>query len=213
MRMAGRFAERREFQRLELREPICGSFGAVEVSIVDIGILGARLAHAAPFASPEGRLRFGWDGERAELDCGVVRSRSDDAGVLESGVRFFLAIGDSDQTLRRMLASLATREIDRRRSGAVAEEHPEIRTAANGGSAPYQRFVFENDVWHQQPSDSPAQPESGFTLAIGEGGLDEVELKKMCLAWSVADEEGRQLIKLFAELSVSEQMGLPRRKD
>ena len=38
--------ERREFQRLTLTPPIPGTLGTTAVSILEIGVLGARLHHA-----------------------------------------------------------------------------------------------------------------------------------------------------------------------
>ena len=42
--------ERREFQRLPLAEPVVGKLGEVPVTIVEIGVLGARVSHREPLA-------------------------------------------------------------------------------------------------------------------------------------------------------------------
>ena len=47
-------------------------------------------------------------------------------------------------------------------------------------------------------TDSPEQPSNGFTVA---GYEDDEELESLCQAYQIADEEGRRLIKLVAELS------------
>ena len=47
---------------------------------------------------------------------------------------------------------------------------------------------------------SPLQPEDGFTVASWE---DEAELETLCRTYETSDDEGRQLIRLVAELSVN----------
>jgi hypothetical protein len=47
-------------------------------------------------------------------------------------------------------------------------------------------------------TDSPEQPNNGFTVAAYE---DDEELESLCQAYEIADEEGRRLIQLVAELS------------
>ena len=48
-------------------------------------------------------------------------------------------------------------------------------------------------------TDTPQQPTDGFTVAAYE---DEEELETLCRTYEQADEEGRSLIRLVAELSV-----------
>ena len=50
--------ERREFQRLRLDSPISGTFAGADVTIGEIGILGARIEHDAPLESQRGDLQF-----------------------------------------------------------------------------------------------------------------------------------------------------------
>jgi len=40
--MSSQGVERREFQRLHLDSPIAGKFGSTDVSVVEVGILGAQ---------------------------------------------------------------------------------------------------------------------------------------------------------------------------
>ena len=58
--------ERREFQRLELRPPIPGTLGAIPVSILEIGVLGARVQHAANLDDKYIDLRFSYGGNEVE---------------------------------------------------------------------------------------------------------------------------------------------------
>src|SRR3954468_2636584 len=106
--------DRREFQRLDLDPPVPGSLGATAVSIVEVGVLGARLRHAERVVETFSELRFSHRGEEIALRCEVVRTPPGEGG-LESGVRFIAAVGESGDRLRTMLGELVTRIIDTRR--------------------------------------------------------------------------------------------------
>ena len=86
--------ERREFQRLLLSPPVKATLGTVAVEVLEIGILGARVQHAQRLDDEHADLRFDWNGAPVVLKCEVVRT-IDRGGVLQSGVRFVAAVGDS----------------------------------------------------------------------------------------------------------------------
>ena len=60
-------------------------------------------------------------------------------------------------------------------------------------------YLFKGDAWWRVPTNSPSQPPNGFTVG---GHEDDEELESLCRAYEIADEEGRRLIRLVAELSV-----------
>src|SRR5437762_1547977 len=112
--------ERREFQRLHVAPPIPGTLGATAVSILEIGVLGARLQHSGELDQQYLDLRFSHGGNEIDMKCEVIRtmpgqSRYPGAGV-ESGVRFVAAIGESGDRLRDMLGELVTRELNAQRT-------------------------------------------------------------------------------------------------
>ena len=117
--MQSKGEERREFQRLRLEAPIPGTFGADAVTIVEVGVLGARVQHAAPLAIPRGELRFSSDGGDIVMRAEVVRTidanqtRYTDAAFV-SGLRFVAAIGESGNHLRAMLSRLVVLAIENR---------------------------------------------------------------------------------------------------
>src|SRR5215470_402482 len=113
--------ERREFQRLGLNPPLSGTLVATDVRIVEIGILGARVQHAAPFPVDRGELRFDYNGELLSMRCEVVRSVGN-----ESGIRFTAAVGESGDRLRHMLAELVHFELERRRNDTVVSKPPQL---------------------------------------------------------------------------------------
>lgn len=208
--------ERREFQRLRLDSPIPGTFGTTPVSVVEAGVLGARIQHAAPLDVPRGELRFSFDGNDVAMRCEVVRtfdadhSKYPDAGLM-SGLRFLAAVGESGDYLRSMLGDLVTRAIERRYDNSATR----LRLRAvdgdktvRGVDAQFVSYRLESGSWRRRHVFLPEQPVAGFTVARGE---DAEEMQRLCDVYAASDEEGRRLIRLFAELSVSDVLQIPPR--
>lgn len=208
--------ERREFQRLRLDPPVAGSLSSIDVSILEVGVLGARVLHSEPLDEERVEILFAWKGHEIGLRCEVVRTvdvSEETQGVggnLESGLRFTAAIGESGGALREMLGELVMREIEARR--AVPRE-PLQRTidgdkTVRGRDAAYTCYVLDGEIWKRRRIFLPEQPANGFTLARGE---DSKEIQRLCEVYRASDEEGRRLIRMFAELSVSAALQIPPR--
>lgn len=198
--------ERREFQRLLLDPPIPATLGATPVTIAEIGVLGARVLHDAPLSEEHGDLRFAWNGADITMKCSVVR-----AGETQSGVRFVAAIGDGGDRLRDMLAALVVRALESRRGGAdgvTAASAIDGDRTVRGLDAAFLCYRLENGAWHRRRVFLPEQPASGFTVARSE---DSEEIQHLCRVYAASDDEGRRLIRLFAELSVSNALEIPPR--
>jgi hypothetical protein len=203
-------AERREFQRLPLENPIPGNFGSVAVSIVEIGILGARIQHAVPFPEPRAELQFAYGGKEIAMRCDVVRSYPDETGRV-SGVRFLAAVGESGDHLRDMLAQLVNQALLHRYDASATRLR--IRTVdgdktVRGKDAHFVAYRLEGVTWRRRNVFLPEQPSVGFTVARHE---DPAEMQHLCEVYEASDDEGRQLIRLFAELSVSDALQIPPR--
>lgn len=205
--------ERREFQRLCLTPPHPATLGATAVTILEVGVLGARLRHAAPIDQQYAELRFSHDGQEIDMKCEVVRtfntpeSRYPDSG-LESGVRFLAAIGESGDRLRRMLGDLVTRELNARRTsgGELAAPSVDGDRTVRGRDAGFLCYRFEKGAWSKRAVFLPEQPSAGFTVARSS---DSEEIQRLCRVYEASDDEGRRLIRLFAELSVSGVLEIP----
>ncbi|HET8796055.1 MAG TPA: hypothetical protein VFO89_00100 [Thermoanaerobaculia bacterium] len=202
--------ERREFQRLRLGEPLPGTFAATSVSLTEIGVLGARVHHSAPLPAGRGDLRFASTSGEIVMRVEIVRT-FEVPGGLASGMRFLAAVGDSGDHLRTLLAELVTR--------ALAEHHDSSATrlrirpvdgdkTVRGVDAQFLSYRFERGGWQKRHVFLPEQPSAGFTVAKGE---DTEEMQRLCAVYEASDDEGRRLIRLFAELSVSEVMQIPPR--
>jgi hypothetical protein len=60
-------------------------------------------------------------------------------------------------------------------------------------------YHFDGRTWLRVPGHTPVQPPNGFTVGDFE---DPDELEKLCQSYEQANDEGRNLIRLVAELSV-----------
>jgi len=202
--------ERREFQRLHLDVPVNGTFASTPVAVAEVGILGARLHHDALLPADRGELRFTIDGHDIAMRCDVVRT-FEIAGGLASGLRFLAAIGDSGDHLRAMLARLVARALQERHDSSATRLR--IRAVdgdktVRGIDAQFLSYRYSNNAWHKRNVFLPEQPSLGFTVAKGE---DPEEMQRLCAVYEASDDEGRRLIRLFAELSVSEVLQIPPR--
>jgi hypothetical protein len=203
--------ERREFQRLTLDPPIPATFGATAVSILEIGVLGSRVHHAEPLDITYAELRFSHGENEISLKCELVRTFSSrhsqypDTG-LESGLRFLAAIGESGDYLRTMLAELVVKEFDSSRPPMPKPATIDGDKTIRGRDARFTCYRLDRHGWSKRRVFLPEQPPAGFTVASDE---DSEEMQRLCAVYESADEEGRRLIRLFAELSVSHVLEIP----
>lgn len=211
--------DRREFQRLKLAKPILATMDSANALILDIGMAGAFLEHYGTTES--GRqfdLTFRWQGEDVTFVCEVVRTTmvrqpaGDGKSTLShTGVHFTKPVGNAAALLQDLIATFVGRILTAQRANAAGEEDHEASAAilASLGAARRKRtrgyisYRMRDSMWWRVPTDSPLQPEDGFTVAAWE---DETELEALCRTYEESDEEGRQLIRLVAELSVSSTM-------
>lgn len=213
-----RVEERREFQRLRLDTAIPATFGSNAVWLVEIGILGARIQHAHPLGDDRNELRFlSTDGEEVVLRATVVRTFEADPrefpdGGSMSALRFLAAIGSSGDHLRSMLAQLVAAELERDHNATVnrARTSPvDGDRTVRASDAQFIAFRLENGAWKKRPVFLPEQPATGFTVARYE---DAEEMQNLCAVYEASDDEGRRLIRMFAELSVSDALQIPPRQ-
>lgn len=197
--------ERREFQRLHLDPPLAGTFAGAAVIIGEMGVLGARLHHVQPLPAPRGELRFFDRDREVVMRAEAVRSIGPD----QTGIRFLAAVGESGDHLRTMLARLVDKALrDRGDSSATRLQIRRVDgdKTVRGADAQFMSFRFENGAWSRRRVFLPEQPAIGFTVARGE---DASEMQRLCEVYEASDDEGRRLIRLFAELSVSDALQIP----
>jgi hypothetical protein len=204
--------ERREFQRIAVAPALSASFGPLPVTLVELGILGARVESASPLEDAAGDLRFSFRDGNVALRCAVARTRTlheNDGDRYEAGLRFVAALDDSGDLLREMLGVLVSRALEDRRMlvprdplGALIDGDRPVRAADAG----YLSYRLVAGVWQRKRIFLPEQPESGFTVARDE---DSEEMQRLCRIYQASDDEGRRLIRMFAELSATMKIDLP----
>lgn len=204
--------DRREFQRLQLAKPILSRFGDANALILDIGVSGALLEHHGRAESGEQRLlRFRWKGEDIELTVWVIRSRvvrerpAMQTVTSHTGVRFLDSSRPAAEHLNDMMATFVGKVLSAQRANASGKGGgPDTLTIDQLGAARRARsegwmsYRLVDGAWHITPTTTPLQPADGFTVAAYE---DEDELLELCETYEIADDEGRRLIRLIAELS------------
>src|SRR4029079_10645377 len=188
--------ERREFQRLLLDPPLPATLGATLVSIMEMGVLGARVLHGAPFDEEHADLRFSWNEHEIAMQCSVVRTFSgrDAHGGLQSGLRFLAVLGGAVYVVREMLAALVVQALEKRRgdSGVHPSTAIDGDKTVRGRDAAFLCYRLEDGARHRRRVLLPEQPASGFTVARSE---DSEEMQPLCDVYAAADDEGRRLIR------------------
>lgn len=206
--------ERREFQRLKLSKPILATMRGVNALILDIGVAGAFVEHYGT-VSPGERfpLVFRWQGADVEFLCEaartlVVRTPGGDGEsvVSQTGLRFVEGVGDAHSRLQDLIASFLGHIFAAQKANAAGEnaQSPGEQILARLGEARRMRargfvaWYFSDGEWTSVPTESRRQVTNGFTVGTHE---DEEEVRTLCRAYEHADEEGRDLIRMVAELS------------
>jgi hypothetical protein len=204
--------DRRVFQRLRLAKPILGMLDGQNALLLDLGVTGAFVEHyGTTTAHAKVRLQFRWQNEDIEFVCVVVRTdvvrRSGSDALSHTGLRFIDAVGDSEARLYDLMAAFVGTVLAAQKANANAV--PEEATGlplADIGAARRTRMkglvsyrLAPNRSWWRASTTDTKQPVDGFTVAAYE---HESDLEVLCRTYEAADEEGRQLIRLVAELSV-----------
>ena len=217
--MNDRPEDRRRFGRVQLNPSLRGEVDVVQVSVIEISVIGARVAHDARIQpSSAHRLRFRWNEESIEYDCEVVRSlmtRVFDGPSAktryESGIRLVQPHHGSANALRELVSRHVVRAINEQIANARGLTPINVEMFNNGStSGRYRRCELTDGRWRRIETTSPEQPPVGFTISA-EVERQLVEL--LCRTFEVCNAEARDLTKVFAQLSVTpEESATPLRR-
>jgi hypothetical protein len=207
-------SDRRGFQRLRLSKPILALMDDQNALILDIGVSGAYVEHYGEVRPGERfRLSFRWHGEDIDYLAEVARSRvirtpggDGQSLVSHTGFRFVEGTGESASRLQDMMATFVGRVLAAQKANAAADDLDregasilaQLGEARRVRSRGYVAYHFRGGKWSREATNDARQPADGFTVAAHE---DEDELETLCRTYESADEEGRDLIRLVAELS------------
>ncbi len=204
--MAGN--DRRDFQRLRLAKPILALLDGQNALILDIGISGAFVEHYGQTnAGDRFTLLFRWKGTDVEFVSEVAHTvivrKTGNAAVSHTGLRFVQPIAEAEKRLNDMVGTFVGKVLAAQKANAGATQPSDSALIDLGGARRsrtrgFLTYRFQNGKWSGELTDSSEQPNDGFTVA---GYEDDEELESLRQAYEIADEEGRRLIKLVAELS------------
>lgn len=181
--------------------------------VLDVGMEGAFLEHyGAVMTGDRFTLSFRWKGGEIKLRCEVRRTNvirsaeGSQATMSHSGVQFVEMSADATAKLQDMMGTFVGRVLAAQKANANADTEQSGAMLFQMGNARRSRtrgfiaYLFDGKSWMIRRTQLGEQPRNGFTVAAYE---DEEDLEMLCRAYEAADAEGRNLIRLVAELSVS----------
>ena len=216
----GREQDRRRYGRIELDdEPIPAVLDGVAVQVIEVSVVGCRIAHDTRFAptTDPRTLDINWNGREMRFWSEIVRSTlfkvgrgPHDKSIYHSGIRFIEAAGESEATLREVIAGRIIRALDEQKANARGIP-PTLSgyTYQIGKSNRYRRCEFTGDRWRNMETNRTEQPESGFTISAD---VEPSQVELLCRTYERTDEPGRRLTQILAELSIRKDEGTPVRR-
>lgn len=223
--MATQTAQRRT-GRIVFRTPRPARFGTNDVFMIDLSLHGAGIRHQTRIApGTEASLRFKLEKQEHAVRCRLLRSKLEltqtDKGPIQSyrSGMAFVALDTEVKSLRDALNKRVHRALLLQKANALAK--PELADEVTPGSdvdvkflapwlkpSPFVRCTFEpKKGWRKARTSTAEQPENGFTVLAEEG---DAEIDKLCKTWEISDAQGRELIRLFAHLSLTETSDIDR---
>lgn len=202
----------REFQRLKLTRPILASMRGASALLLDVGVGGAFIEHHGTAERGERfTLSFRWQAEDVEITCevmrtGVLGSTSAEKVTSQTGVRFVDVTPETRRRLQDLIGSFLTHILAAQKANAFGEGPASagqqilarLGHARRTRSRGFMAWRFDGEAWTSAPTDVRQQNRDGFTVGRHE---DEDEVETLCRAYEKANDEGRDLIRLVAELS------------
>ena len=207
-----------KYQRVTLVRPIPARTAAGRAFLVDVSRTGVRVAHqgAVPAIGQVCRLEFNWHERAVVLDCRVMRNelvklaKSDsEKSLYHAGMHIEQAHGDSEATLRELIADIVARALDEQKANArgIPAEAAQVFQTSKGTN--YLRCELVDGKWRRSATTRPDQPQNGFTVSADE---DREQIDTLCETFANTDVQGQRLIRTMAELSISRAEGVPTRR-
>jgi hypothetical protein len=215
-RMPSRTEERRRFGRIVLDNPLPGHLDEARVRVLEISIVGVRVAHEARLLPQATRaLTIDWDGRHIRLTVEVARTMlaklaksTAERSVYHSGLRIVRS-ADGGETLRELVADRIIRALDEQKANARGIPPLAAYMYQPGKSDRYRRCELIDGIWRRSETTRPVQPLHGFTVSAD---VDPAHIELLCRTYEQTTVEGRRLTKLLAELSLSKEEGVPVRR-
>lgn len=218
---------RRSLGRLSFRMPRPARFATHEIILIDLSMKGAGIRHHVKIdPHTKGLLRFRLERQHHEVECMLTRSRLElvkqgdkTLQIYRSALRFEaikqIEGGDDGlESIREAMRKRVERAVRRQQADAFAD--PQIMSSIDesSGAIPtdllaswmesrrYIRCTLDrNGHWKSERVDSAEQPINGFTVSAEERDREVALLRK---TWELADDDQRKLIRIFAQLALTD---------
>ncbi|HJQ36004.1 MAG TPA: PilZ domain-containing protein [Thermoanaerobaculia bacterium] len=198
-------AERRNAERLSPAHSIRVTVGRGTGLVVDVSRTGIRVRHsAAAMRGSHLRVTFEWEKERFDATAEVLASRVASLGkttLFDTRLRFTSMSESSLALLDRVLAAIRDSELRRWVSNLHGWTESAQASEETDDHGAFLRCRLIGMRWRTTWTQDPTQPDNGFAVPAT---IKPLELERLCNTFREADAEGRVLIRLMAEETVSE---------
>lgn len=210
--------EKRRYQRVTLPNPLRSDVSGIRAYVVDMSVMGVRVAHQDALPAPGGTciVRFEGVSGPIALDCVIVHTlvhrparSAGDRPVFHSGLHITAARHDSDRALRELISHFVDRALDEQRANARGIPASAAVSFQTGKGTEFLKMELSAGKWRRTLTKDSQQPHNGFTISASE---HEDNIAMLCEAFESADNDGRRLIRTMAELATSKAEGIPTRR-
>ncbi|HEX8152924.1 MAG TPA: hypothetical protein VF698_07360, partial [Thermoanaerobaculia bacterium] len=170
--MITRTEERRRYGRIALDEPLAGQLGDVRVRVIEVSVVGFRVAHEARLMPlPSYPLLVNWDGRELRMNVSIIRTtltrlakNANERSVYHSGLRIENR-NESDRMLRELIAHRVMRALDEQKANAHGIPPLAAYMYQPGKGDRYRRCELVDGIWRKSETSRPVQPLNGFTIS------------------------------------------------
>ncbi|MEA2572596.1 MAG: hypothetical protein QOI24_4597 [Acidobacteriota bacterium] len=210
--------EKRRYQRVTLPNPLRSDVSGVRAYVVDLSVMGVRVAHQDALPGPGGKCSVKFEGVSGpiSLDCLVVHTMvhrpartQGERPVYHSGLQIVTARHESDRALRELIGHFIDRAMDEQRANARGIPASAAVSFQTGKGTEFLKVELLAGRWRRTLTKDSQQPPNGFTISASE---HEDNIVMLCEAFESADTDGRRLIRTMAELATSKAEGIPTRR-
>ncbi len=209
--------ERRRYGRIKLDEPLSALFGETRTKVIEISLVGFRVAHEGRLPVGERRpLVVDWQGTSLDVGCSLVRSTlwrlakaMGEQSIYHSGLRIVETSRQSFEGLRELIGERILRALEEQKANARGIPPLAAYMYQPEKGDLFRRCELIDGVWRKTETIRTTQPPNGFTISAE---VDPYHVDMLCETWENTTDEGRRLTRMLAELSVSKAEGIPTRR-
>lgn len=193
--------DRRSAERLPVIVPLDATMNGKPVEIIDLSLGGARVRHEHGVVRGYVTLRFAWNRVRFKESVRLVSSRvialSDSGTSYESRLAFSVVGEESATALEQAIRIL----YDQRMASWIANLEGEAAgephvTQPPDASPSFVVCTLSDGRWRRRRTSSRGHdPVNGF---IVRSTVADGEIRRLCHAFAEADDDARQLLRMFA---------------